>query len=210
MEILVTATATVCGIFCYLIGRLTNAKSENYFCWSNLKGSYQRIRDNVLKGWNDSDIWSLDHSIAVYCLPRLKLLKEKKHGIPSEIELTEEQSREIIDSKLSDKEKQDYHFQLQQENWNAILDKMIFSMECIVNDNEDIEQPDPEDCLVKHVFNPISDKPEFLSFDLEGAPENIKKYNEKMNEYSNELKAREEVIQEGLQLFATYFRGLWD
>jgi len=40
--------------------------------------------------------------------------------------------------------------------------------------------------------------------------EHIRRFDEKMNEYSNELKAREEVIQEGLQLFATYFRGLWD
>lgn len=68
-----------------------------------LKHLYQRI----IRGWDDSETWSLDHSLAKLILPRLKRFKELQDGHPSD---------------LSEKE------------WDEIIDKMIFAFEWYSDD----------------------------------------------------------------------------
>jgi len=61
----------------------------------------------LVRGWDDSDTWNLDHTIAKFVLPRLKRLKEVQNG---------------------------YVPRLGEEGWDEVLDKIIFSMELVVKE----------------------------------------------------------------------------
>ncbi len=69
--------------------------------WCKLK--WQR----VVRGWSDSDTWSLDHTIAKFVLPRLKRFKALNSVVPCEFT---------------------------EESWDAELDKMIAAMEFLAGD----------------------------------------------------------------------------
>lgn len=64
------------------------------------------------RGWSDDETWSLDHSLAKHILPRLKRYREIEAGW----------SRRCKN----------------QEEWNKILDKMIFAMEHAVKGHWDV------------------------------------------------------------------------
>lgn len=71
-----------------------------------------------VRGWDNSDTWSLDWTMAKFILPRLKLFKEVNNGHPSE---------------------------LTEEEWDATIDKMIFAMAAVADGSwnyhdEDIEE----------------------------------------------------------------------
>lgn len=68
------------------------------------------IKQRIKNGFDDSETWSLYSTIAQFIYPRLKRYKEVNNGTP--MGLTENE-------------------------WNDILDKMIFSFESIVNDTID-------------------------------------------------------------------------
>lgn len=108
----------------------------------------------------DRDTWALDYTIAKFALPRLKRFKE--------ISITYPGTEEVPTP----------------EAWNEILDKMIFSMEYIIQDNSNnsigVE-------LHQQSLNGEISKEKWL--------EREKKYGEQ--------------VQEGLDLFGKYFRALW-
>jgi hypothetical protein len=64
----------------------------------------------VTRGFSDADTWSLDHTIAKFTLPRLKRFKEVNMCHPGN---------------------------LTEEEWDDILDEMIFAMECSVHQWDD-------------------------------------------------------------------------
>lgn len=97
---------------------------------------YKWYRQRKKRGFDDRELWSLDHTIAKFVLPRLIGFREIKGGYPGT---------------------------LTSEKWDAILDKMIYSMQAICDEWEG-------------------------------------KYE----------KGGEEKIKKGLNLFAKYFRHLWD
>ena len=74
----------------------------------------QKEKEEVEEKWrtheifDDSELWSLDYTMACFILPRLKKLKENKNGYPSELDSA--------------------------EAWAAIMQKMIDAFEAIVND----------------------------------------------------------------------------
>ena len=102
---------------------------------------------------DDYDIWNMDHTLALIILPMLKKYKSTFHGIPSNFCYDQDETELPIEESKS--------------MWNQILDKMIWSFEAIVKDDDLLQ---PKDKIVE--------------------------YNER--------------IQEGLNLFAVYFRSLWD
>jgi len=103
------------------------------------------------RGFDDSEVWNLDCSLARYILPRLKRFKKITHGHPSSLESF--------------------------EAWKEILDKMILSFQLIKDGSKIL----------------LSDKEEIT-----------------LEEYIKYEEEREAKIQEGIDLFAKYFRGLWD
>lgn len=60
------------------------------------------------RGFDDSETWSLDSTIAKFIEPRLRRFKEIKAGYPAS---------------------------MSEEEWDATLDKMIYAFECINKDN---------------------------------------------------------------------------
>ncbi len=58
------------------------------------------------RGFDDRELWSLDHTIAKFVLPRLVAFKEGRFGYPGH---------------------------LNEEKWDKILDQMIYAMQ-VVND----------------------------------------------------------------------------
>lgn len=70
--------------------------------WRPFKRGIKFLWQRIYRGWDDSDIWSLDFTIAKFIAPRLKLLRKEEMGYPSNMTL---------------------------ESWNADLDKMIAAFE---------------------------------------------------------------------------------
>ena len=68
---------------------------------------------SLTRGWNDSETWNLDHTIAEFSLPRLKRFKETTISHPGH---------------------------LGEEGWNEVLDKMIFAMQAIIDEWEFTEE----------------------------------------------------------------------
>lgn len=64
----------------------------------------------VTTGICNQELWNLDCTIAEYVLPRLKKFKEYGHGYPA---------------------------QLEENEWNIILDKMILSFQLVVDEEDD-------------------------------------------------------------------------
>jgi hypothetical protein len=58
------------------------------------------------RGWDDSETWSLDYTIARFILPRLRRFKEVNDGVPVNIGSLDE--------------------------WNLIIDKIIFAFETYI------------------------------------------------------------------------------
>lgn len=77
--------------------------------WYRVQRSVRFWWQRRTRGWDDSECWSLDHTIAEFVLPRLKRLKEITHGYPAN---------------------------LTEKKWNAKLDEMITAFEYVVNDYE--------------------------------------------------------------------------
>ena len=91
--------------------------------WNDFK--QQRLE----RGFDDSETWALDCTIAKFIEPRLRRFKEIKAGYPSIIS---------------------------EEKWDDILDKMIYAFECInkdtTYDNED-QVNEGLDLFRKYFFN---------------------------------------------------------
>lgn len=100
----------------------------------SIKFFFQRL----LRGWDDSETWNLDYSLANLILPRLKRFRKLHCGYPGQLETDGE--------------------------WNTIIDQMIYSFEYLAS--------------------------------------------EKAWGIASEEEAVE--IQKGLDLFAKYYRNLWD
>lgn len=79
----------------------------------NLKFAYQR----VTRGFDDSELWSLDWTIARFILPRLKAFRAKNvHGVPIRYDAVIEEGNFSPPTYT-------------EEEWKAILDKMIRAFE---------------------------------------------------------------------------------
>ncbi len=69
------------------------------------------------------DTWSMDHTLAQIILPMLKQLKETKHGVPSDF--------------IYDSNGKEIPFKRAERMWDNTLDRMIWSFEQIIDENND-------------------------------------------------------------------------
>lgn len=149
-----------------------------------IKFAFQRL----FYGYADIDLWGLDYCFARYILPRLKAFKKRdRMGYPGNL---------VVNGETSEKEDKKNIKQ-----WEEILDKMIFSMECIADDYDSWEDEIYGDYFERAYpkgFNIENRKP--LSKELEEEHKIIMKKLEEVND----------KIDEGLMLFGKYFRSLWD
>lgn len=144
---------------------------------------YHKCRREIKrKGYCWSEIMDLDRTIAAFILPRLKEFKRTLVGHPVDMSL---------------------------EEWNSILDKMIWSFSEIIDDkNNPLYLKKYDDKLSRRyddVFKRISDggvlevKPESDEVDEPIFDE----------EYYKLDKEYEERVSEGLNLFGKHFQSLW-
>ena len=79
----------------------------------DLKTFYKRTRGKIIRfnqrrknGWDDSEVWSLDFTFCEWALPRVKRLKEIKHGLPwcedAKRHYTEEEWAHVMDEMIAE------------------------------------------------------------------------------------------------------------
>lgn len=100
---------------------------ENYLypraVWWNIKAFFQRR----IRGFDDSEVWSLDDTILKFILPRLKRFREKDtHAWPGALTIFEIDHDDYMD--LSPSERNDLD-ERSLEEWGRMLDKMIRAIE---------------------------------------------------------------------------------
>jgi hypothetical protein len=169
---------------------------EGYLCptmicrW--IKWAYQKRT----RGFSDRDLWSLDFTIALFVLPRLKAFRSNKiHGFPTLV-LAEidpdyyDKHSSYTDDKLNEID------QKCMDLWLSILDKMILAFENIIKDDDDLDSSDIE-------FIEKNDENGRKTIEIKSDPEKDK-IRKKIRD------KREKEIKEGLKLLCKYFQSLWD
>ena len=155
------------------------------------------------------DTWGLDHTLACVILPALIQIRNSKHGVPSEFvervggdfdnnlvfDFIKEDDNEVFD-KLCDK-------------WYETLDKMIWSfLQLSIEDDYDNlyhhGKMETEWVESDHTYtDPITGKTEKTYRMVDKNPDS-----HWYDSVGHQL--HEDRIQEGLDLFAKYYRSLWD
>lgn len=138
-------------------------------------------KQRVERGFDDTECWNLDNTIAQFVLPRLKHFKENTNGYPGTDEIPTF------------------------EKWNEVLDKMIYAFDHIVNEDkydEEKQKRHQVDFLEMYSFERQEDGSSLMV--------ETPKYNKQaMENYRNEQIEDRKRIDEGLQLFGKYFLSLW-
>lgn len=111
-----------------------------------LKRTVKYFFQRSMRGWDDSETWSLDHTFALWIVPRLEVLKKNKHGVP--ISCFNGSTADYTDEEYAEARK----------IWNKIIDGMIQGFTTKIHqwdDNDDAwytpEGP-PEYNLAKELF----------------------------------------------------------
>ena len=150
------------------------------------------------------DTWSMDSTLATIVLPMLKQLKKDKHGSPI-VELedvpeymrtsnTEDYSNQAcFEFYNEDTEKKGYDLH---DRWDWVLNEMIFAFESYSYDWEEKYRSGKHDIQWKKLEDGhsemVSGPNDTYECDYEGMAKEQKR------------------IDNGLRLFGTYYRGLWD
>jgi len=153
------------------------------------------------------DTWSLDHTLAYIILPALLQLKDTKNGIPGQF--AEIGGEDYVEQQSFDFYKSDQElFDQRVKEWDIVLDKMIWSFNELVKESYDDKYfhgngkyewiktdkqfPNPVTGKMEDTFTMVDTNPDEHWIDANGILEHEKR------------------IQEGIDLFAKYYRNLWD
>jgi len=175
-------------------------------CWWFHDITYwlRKKRQKWTTGFPHEESWDFKSALANWALPRLKHMKDNLHGYPSysfdedlKLKLSlipEKKWEEISAGKEIVDEGRNIREEHGMKEWNKILDKIIWSFEN--HDNE-----------------PMPTEPE--NYDPRC---NMIKYDDGSTEYEHlddrpwdwtECEAHDKKVQEGLDLFAKYYKDLW-
>lgn len=167
------------------------------------KGPTERKIEVQVDPW---DTYSMDHTAALIILPLLLQLKDTKHGVPNEF--VSRIGGDMDGNYCFDfiKEDENKVFDMGCAMWEETLDKMIWSFQQIVDDSYDskyhhgkmqigwkpVQMPNPVTGVVEEMYEMVDENPSGHWYDHVGHM------------------LHEERIQEGIDLFAKYYRNLWD
>lgn len=143
-----------------------------------------RKKRGIYTKFKDDELWDLDLTIAQFVLPRLVKFQKTTKGYPCRLVVDDN----VDLSSISDSEDDEYV-----TLWNNILDKMIWSFEQIVTNSEEPQLPD-------EAIQRVNMKDGIWNYEID---EQVKK------KFWDDTQAYNNRIQEGLHLFAEYFRNLW-
>ena len=135
------------------------------------------------------DTWNMDSTLAKIILPMLVQLKSTKHGIPGEFATTGGENWSS-QAHFDFYETNDELFKKAAGEWDAVLDKMIFAFEYILDESW-------QDACCTGEFDTTKD------IGQEGWAGTYKCDYTAMNKV-------QEQIQEGLELFGKHYVHLWD
>lgn len=165
---------------------------------------------------DDYDVWSADSTLAPIILPILKILQERKHGAPytNDADVPDELKSVNAPPKESEYDVDEFHF----KRWDYILGEMIFAFEQLVKD--DMGEDQFRSGFADYMWQ---------AFDADGnkvgEPQELhsRETNENVSHYQMVhgprytavtdfagMKAHNDRIDNGLRLFGTYYRALWD
>lgn len=171
-------------------------------------GKYRKTRGRkITVEISPEDTWGLDFTLALVILPALIQLRQTKNGVPNdfaEVGGEDWSSQESFDFY---KETYDESFNHQVEEWDTVMDKMIWSFQQIAIENYDSKyhhgKHDVDWVPSGTMFNPVTGKNEACAEMVDKDP------NGHWYDYEGHQE-HERRIQEGIDLFAKYFRNLWD
>lgn len=147
------------------------------------------------------DTYSADHTLALIILPILLQFKQEKHGVPSEFA---DVGGEDYAHQMSFDFYQETHSESFDESckkWDDILDHMIWAfMEIAKDDYQDKYHHGHPD------FNFVKDQVHPTYGQLYRMNNNNPDY---WVDYDG-IRLHEERIQQGIDLFAKYYKNLWD
>lgn len=143
------------------------------------------------------DTWSMDSTLVPIILPMLKQLRESKHGSPSSMPAFAYDSNRTQLSFDFYPEDDNLVWDTGHTQWDAVMDKMIWSFEQLDIDWESQFHSGVHDILWEPV--PGTDLTE-----MKRGPNDTHKFD--MEGYQAHL----ERIREGLRLFGEHYMDLWD
>jgi hypothetical protein len=169
------------------------------------KKSNNRKIDIQIDPW---DTWNMDGTLAMIIYPMLAQLRETKHGIPGNF-------AEVGGASYDPQQSFDFYndennelFNQRCKEWDMVLDKMIWSFQQIAEGNYDDKYhhgdvdyeweetdklyPNPVTGKMEKTYQMIDKNPDEHWYDYVGVQEHNRR------------------IQEGIDLFAKYYRDLWD
>jgi len=159
-----------------------------------LKNRIEWIYQWMRYGFSKRQLWSLDHTITDFILPRLKAFR---HGDanshvngPSGCPMLAGYDPDGMGDQESD---------AMYQEWLGILDKMILAFEYHQIDMDDVNSG----LDISQVFKNSNESDVNIV-------SSIPKDEAKWAAYKEEEDRRDKIIEEGLILFAKYYRGLWD
>ena len=179
------------------IAKLLAGKNHDSWC-SKLCEWIHSKRDRKIKiHIHKYDTWNMDSTLALIIVPMLKQLRNTSHSsaMLTPFEQTSEGSSQYCFPFYAEGDK--LAWDCGHEEWQEILDKMIWSFEQINTDWEQQFQSGKLD------FTFVKDEETNLS-KVEYGPNNTYKY-----DYEGSAKHTERM-QEGYELFGKYYRNLWD
>lgn len=167
--------------------------------------------ERKLRGFDTTELWNLDATIAEFILPRLIAFKEMdRHSLICLDEILLEEgliktSRDFFDtSKISDAKYKKIETAAI-ARWESYLDKMIETFYYILEDFEYNEKG--------------KTKPDMDKITFKGSNKNINQQlmdarkcvtERDADKESLRIRKQQQIIDEGLSLFAKYFCALWD
>ena len=147
------------------------------------------------------DTWSMDRTLAPIILPMLKQLKDTKHGAPfvDDGDVPEELKSTSAPPKENEWDTDDNHF----KRWDYVLDEMIWAFEQLCDEDHDSQfHTGVRD--IKTVACEWDENGKPTLYTMEKGPNDTSHFDDEGYQKHNER------IGNGLRLFGTYYRSLWD
>ena len=138
--------------------------------------------------FNRNELWNLDIALSKVIADGLIQFRDmKKHGVPSEFCI----------------ENDDINLTISNQNWIDCINKMIYAFE---ND-----EPEVPNGIFNNWFEEVDENDISYVNGVKLTKCNIKVINQPLYDaYKEKQRIHEEKVQEGLELFAKYFKNLWD
>lgn len=136
-------------------------------------------QQRIERGFDDTELWNFERSIAKYILPRMLVFKTKTMGYPPDFKTFDE--------------------------WVETIDKMIYAFDHIINYEEYTEKLEEELGVTWDGVIETKKRPDG-NYELVHTE---KYNNEVMEKYRQAQEEMNNKVKEGLRLFGEYFQHLW-